>query len=87
MKPTIGQRILAAVIAHKLGIATDRALKLYIQGHKIDPSWERAGDLLLRESPVSTSFCGSWCPAPAKSVPRRRRRRASIRMPRSSKPS
>lgn len=50
MQPTIGQRILAAVIAYKLGIATDRALKLYVKSHEIDPSWEQIGDYLLRYS-------------------------------------
>jgi hypothetical protein len=55
MQPTIGQRILAAVIAHKLGIATDRALKLYIKGHEIDPSWEQAGEFLLGRAPASVA--------------------------------
>jgi len=49
MKPTIGQRIHAAVIAHKLGIATDRALKLYVLGHEMHPSWEELGEALLHE--------------------------------------
>jgi hypothetical protein len=47
MKPTIGQRVLAAVIAHRVGIASDRALKLYVQGIEIDPSWEMLGQALL----------------------------------------
>lgn len=55
MQPTIGQRILAAVIAHKLGIATDRALKLYVQSHEIDPSWEQAGEFLLGRAPASAA--------------------------------
>jgi hypothetical protein len=64
METTIGQRILAAVIAHKLGIATDRALRLYVKGHEVDPSWEKAGEMLLGKAPASTG----------KPVPRGRRR-------------
>jgi hypothetical protein len=78
METTIGQRILAAVMAHKLGIATDRAFKLYVKGHEIDPSWEVAGNLLLERAPASIG----------KSIPRGRRRLApSIRRPRSSTPA
>jgi hypothetical protein len=50
MKITIGQRILAAVLAHQLGISADRALKLYVRGCEIDPSWEQAGEALLRSA-------------------------------------
>ena len=53
MKETIGQRILAAVISHQLGISVDRALKLYVRGREIDPSWETIGAELLRSSPSS----------------------------------
>ncbi len=49
MKETIGQRILAAVLSHQLGISMDRALKLYVRGREIDPSWETIGAELLRE--------------------------------------
>jgi hypothetical protein len=49
-EPTIGQRILAAVLAHQLGIPTDRAMKLYVQGHTLDPSWEKAGETLLKSA-------------------------------------
>jgi len=59
MQPTIGQRILAAVIAHKMGIATDRVLKLYITGHEIDPSWEEVGEYLLRSDPSSATTSGT----------------------------
>jgi hypothetical protein len=48
METTIGQRVLAAVISHQLGIPTDRALKLYVQGREIHPSWEQVGETLLR---------------------------------------
>jgi len=75
MEPTIGQRIHAAVLAHRLGIATDRAFKVYIKGHEIDPSWETVGEMLLGKVPVSKG----------KSIPRGRRRRASITMPRSTR--
>ncbi|MGB2645893.1 MAG: hypothetical protein WBF09_08885 [Candidatus Acidiferrum sp.] len=53
MKPTIGQHLLAAVIAHRMGIAPDRALKLYVcvHGYEIDPSWEMLGQALLRAEP------------------------------------
>lgn len=47
---SIGQRILAAVLAHQLGISADRALKLYVQGKEIDPRWEQIGATLLRDS-------------------------------------
>jgi hypothetical protein len=45
---TIGQRIVAAVLAHQLGIATERAMKLYVRGCELDPSWEEIGEALLR---------------------------------------
>ncbi len=51
MKPTIGQRLAAAVVGHRAGIASDRALKLYVQGSEIDPSWEMLGQALLRAEP------------------------------------
>ena len=50
---TIGRRILAAVIAHQMGISADRALKLYVKDRPIDPSWESVGAELLRYSTVS----------------------------------
>jgi hypothetical protein len=50
MKETIGQRVVAAVISHQLGISTERAMKLYVRKHKIHPSWEAVGEELLRNS-------------------------------------
>jgi hypothetical protein len=47
MQTTIGQRILAAVIGHQLGISTDRALKLYVRRCEIGPVWEELGQELL----------------------------------------
>jgi hypothetical protein len=64
MKTTIGQRILAAVIAHQLGIRTDRALKLYVQDCEIDPSWEEVGETLLKNAVASTRDRGSSRAAP-----------------------
>jgi hypothetical protein len=58
---TIGQRIAAAVVAHQLGIPTDRAMKLYVQGRELDPSWEQVGEALLR-SIASTAVQGSLPP-------------------------
>jgi hypothetical protein len=55
MKPTIGQRILAACLAHQLGIHSDRALKLYVLGHDIDPSWETVGETLLKSAVAATT--------------------------------
>jgi hypothetical protein len=58
-RATIGQRILAACIAHQLDITTDRALKLYVQGHEIDPSWEQIGKKLLKDAIANTpSYSG-----------------------------
>jgi hypothetical protein len=54
METTIGQRVLAAVISHQLGIPTDRALKLYVQGLDIHLSWEQVGETLLRSSAAFT---------------------------------
>lgn len=50
MKATIGQQILAAVLAHQLGISTERAFKRYVHGRELDPSWQEAGEALLRSS-------------------------------------
>jgi hypothetical protein len=50
MKETIGQRILAAVISHQLGISVDRALKVYVRNCDIDPSWEAVGEELLKHA-------------------------------------
>jgi hypothetical protein len=55
MKDTLGQRILAAVISHQLGISVERALKLYVRNHDIDPSWEAVGEELLKHSRSSAS--------------------------------
>jgi hypothetical protein len=61
MTISIGERICAAVLAHRLGISTDRAYKLYVRGREIDPSWERAGETLL-ESSMATSVRESFGP-------------------------
>ena len=45
---TIGQRIAAAVVADQLGITTDRAMKDYVRGRELPPSWEELGAALLR---------------------------------------
>jgi len=63
MQITIGQRILAAVIAHQLDISTDRALKLYVRGRELDPSWEQVGEALLNNERASTSVPASARPA------------------------
>jgi hypothetical protein len=56
---TIGQRIVAAVIAHQLGISSDRALKLYVRGRELDPSWEEVGKTLLANERASTTVPAS----------------------------
>ena len=63
MQITIGQRILAAVIAHQLDISTDRALKLYVRGREIDPSWDEVGEELLKNERASTNIPASARPA------------------------
>jgi hypothetical protein len=45
---TIGQRIVAAVLAHQLGITTDRAMKFYVRGLELPASWQEIGEALLR---------------------------------------
>jgi hypothetical protein len=70
--PTIGQRILSAIIAHQLGIPTDRAMKLYVQGRELDPSWEQVGETLLASSVASTSVQGSLRPARGPQIVRRK---------------
>src|ERR1700722_13579609 len=62
MTITIGQRILAAVLAQQLGITTDRALKHYVQGRELDPSWDEAGEALLKSAVGSTSVPESFAP-------------------------
>jgi hypothetical protein len=52
---TIGQRVCAAVISHQLGISMERALKLYIRGRSIHPSWEEIGTALLNFSSAAVS--------------------------------
>jgi hypothetical protein len=47
MKTSIGERILAALIAHQLGISTDRALKVHVRTQQLHPSWEELGENLL----------------------------------------
>jgi hypothetical protein len=44
---TVGQRIVAALIGHQLGIPADQALGLYVHGRELDPSWEKIGASLL----------------------------------------
>ena len=56
---TIGQRICATVLSHQLGISTERAMKLYVVGHKIAPEWETVGEALLGRLEISGSgSCG-----------------------------
>ena len=45
---TIGQRIVAAILSHQLGITADRAMKNYVRGRQLAPGWEEVGDALLR---------------------------------------
>ena len=52
MQITIGQRIVAAVIAHQLGISADHAMKHYVRGLELHPSWEQVGETLLK-SPLA----------------------------------
>jgi hypothetical protein len=68
MKISIGERICAAVLGHKLGISTDRAWKLYVRGREISPSWEAAGETLL-ESSMESSAPESDGPDPGKPIP------------------
>jgi hypothetical protein len=63
MTITIGERICAAVLAHQLGISTDRAWKLHVKGRELDPSWEEAGETLLQ----AFSRAGTL-PAPAEKI-------------------
>jgi hypothetical protein len=72
MEPTIGQRILAAVLAHQLGIPAERALELYVEGREIDPSWEQVGQSLLKSALASTSIQGTLPPAPGPHIVRRK---------------
>jgi hypothetical protein len=62
---TIGERIVAAVIAHQLGISMDRALKLYARGTHIDPSWEMIGEELLKKPRSWASGLAAPNPSPA----------------------
>lgn len=55
MKAKIGQRVLAAVISYQLDISMDRALKLYVRGQTIDPSWDAIGEEMLKHSGAITS--------------------------------
>jgi hypothetical protein len=71
MQITIGQRILAAVIAHRLDISTDRALKLYVRGRELDPSWEEVGEALLKNERASTHLRASARPALGPQIVRR----------------
>ena len=52
MQITIGQRIVAAVIAHHLGISADHAMKHYVRGLELHPTWEQVGETLLK-SPLA----------------------------------
>lgn len=49
-KITIGQRVLAALLSHQLDISMDRALKLYVRGRNIHPSYEVVGEELLKQA-------------------------------------
>lgn len=59
---TIGQRILAAVLSHQLGISMDRALKLYARGREIHPSYEAVGEQLLKRAKLSDAGRGEMNP-------------------------
>jgi hypothetical protein len=62
---TIGERIVAACIAHQLGISMDRALKIYARGSDIDPSWETIGEELLKKPRSSASGMAAPNASPA----------------------
>jgi hypothetical protein len=69
---TIGQHILAALIAYQLGIPADRAMKLYVQGREIDPSWEQAGESLLASAVASIKVQESLRPTRGPQIVRRK---------------
>ncbi|MGB6497099.1 MAG: helix-turn-helix domain-containing protein [Candidatus Acidiferrum sp.] len=59
-QPTIGERILAAVLGHQFGISSDRALNAYVRrGPKLDPSWEQVGEALLGRAPAQSDVPAS----------------------------
>lgn len=70
-RPTIGQRIHAAIIAHNLHITSERALKLYLLGHEENPSWEELGEALLREEGIRVpeNLCAALRPQLVPSKP------------------
>jgi hypothetical protein len=89
---TIGQRIVAALVAHQLGITTDRAMKLYVQRLELDPSWEEIGASLLERPIASVSVDASLNsarglhivrskPASKKTNPRKDRRAGKSKAP------
>lgn len=70
MEETIGQKVLAAVVSHQLGICMDRSMKLYVRGRHIDPSWGVVGAELVKYSLISGSK-PSAIRVPRKNVRRR----------------
>jgi hypothetical protein len=72
---TIGQRILAAVLSHQLGISMDRALKLYVQGREIHPSYDAVGDELLKHARLAPA---RLCFESARPKPNTRQSRSAL---------
>jgi hypothetical protein len=81
MQVTIGQRIVAAVIAHQLGISADHAMKHYVRGLELHPSWEQVGETLLKSPLAKAGVPASLRRALGPQLVRSKRRRACSMTP------
>jgi hypothetical protein len=68
MKTTFGQRILAVVLTEQLGLSPGRAMKLYVEGREIDPSWEQIAEMMLKNSLEDATVRGSLRLRPGESM-------------------
>lgn len=64
-KETLGEKICAAVLSEQLGLEIQFTWKKYIKGRPIDPSWQKAGEFLLRSNLERSegTCCESEAPA------------------------
>ncbi len=67
---TVGQCVVAALLSYQLGITTDRAMKLYVRGRELPPSWEEIGKALLGS--IASAPPGSLRPARGLQIVRRK---------------
>ena len=59
-KATIGEKLCALILSEQLGITMDTALENYVRKVPLHPSWQDAGELLLRSKAGELAAAVAW---------------------------